>query len=185
MIFLSIVKGDLNCSLIDDKNFSADATIGFDLDVTLGPYVVHNIELIPKITIHGPAASLTIDVAINPQVIASLGLRLKFSWASLPLFDLDVSVSLADIGNDLKNLYTELIKWLQNNVDKVFSNILSDVNKWIDAVKSVFTSLANDIDKVANVLANFFNTTAGDCAAFLHEMGYEFEAIVGAHCRVL
>jgi hypothetical protein len=178
--FFSIVTANVKCSLADATHFSASAAIVFDLNVTLGPYSVGGVELIPRVTINGPGASLSLGVTINPTVIAQITVGLQFSWASMPVFNINVTISLADIGNDLNNLYQAVITWLQNNVGKVFEYVLSNVSAWIEALGTVFSDLGKDIDKVADALANFFQTSVSDAAAFLKDLGFGFEAIVDA-----
>jgi hypothetical protein len=177
--FLELVRAQLACQLADATHFSASAAIGFDLDVTLGPYSVAGIELIPQVHIDGPAAALALGIRVDPSVIFELGLGLKFSWGNVG-FSVDFTLSAADIAHELTNLWNALITWLKNNVGKLFADLLDDVTKWIEALFTIFKDLALDIAKVADALANFFLTTVYDAAAFLKQLGYAFMAIVDA-----
>jgi hypothetical protein len=177
--FLQIVTAHLACHLTDDANFAASAAIGFNLDVTLGPYSVGGIELIPRVHIDGPSAALAFGIRIDPSVIFQMSLGLRFSWESLN-FSVDFTLSAADIAHELTNLWNAVISWLENNVEKLFAELLNDVTKWIAALENIFKDLAADIAKVADALANFFMTTAMDAAAFLKQLGFAFMEIVYA-----
>lgn len=177
--FLEVVTATLDCSLIDAKNFSAAATFGFDLNVTLGPLVIDGVTLIPQVTIDGPQAEFDLSIAVNPTVIAELSCRLTFAWRGWS-FDVSFTLNAGDIANELTHLWSAMIGWLQDHVEDVFSEILGDVAKWVDAVKNVFTELGDDIDEVANALANYFVTAAEDAAQYLKDLGFDFDAIVQA-----
>jgi hypothetical protein len=177
--FLDVVTAQLACRLADDAHFAASAQIGFDLDVTLGPYSVGGIELIPRIHIDGPSAALAFGIQIDPSVIFQMALALRFSWGGLD-FSVGFTLSAADIAHELTNLWSAMISWLEDNVAKLFEELLSDVTKWIAALGTIFKDLASDIAKVADALANFFMTTALDAAAFLRDLGFAFMAIVDA-----
>ncbi|MCR9255490.1 MAG: hypothetical protein NXI16_05280 [Alphaproteobacteria bacterium] len=176
--FLDIYGYTLNCHLIDDKNFTAGADIDFNLDVTLGPLKVDGITLIPKVHIDGPKADLGASITVGSDV--SLSMHLTFEWGGLPKFDLHFTLDLGDIASDLSKLGSAILSWLENNVKKVFADILSDVSKWIDAIKNALGELADDIDNVANALANYFETGAEDAAQYLKDIGAEFDQIVSA-----
>lgn len=178
--FFGAISADLQCALKDATNFAASASCNFDLNVDVGPYEVAGVTLIPHIQIDGPGAAFDLAVTVNPTVIAELSVGLKFTWASLPVFDLHFDISLKEIANDLSKLYDAVIQWLKDNVGEVFADILSDVKKWVNAVKTVFTDLAKDISKVASALADYFKTAAADAAAFLKDLAFGFMEIVDA-----
>jgi hypothetical protein len=177
--FLDLVKAHLACQLADDTHFAASADIGFNLDVTLGPYSVGGIELIPRIHIDGPSAALAFAIQIDPSVIFQMALALKFSWGDIG-FSVGFTLSAADIAHELTNLWNAMISWLENNVATLFEELLSDVTKWIAALGTIFKELASDIAKIADALANFFETAAADAAAFLKQLGFAFLDIVYA-----
>lgn len=177
--FLDVVRANLACSLGDATHFSASALIGFDLDVTLGPYSVGGVELIPQVHIDGPKAALAFGIQIDPTVIFEMSLRLKFAWGSLG-FDIGFTLTAADIAHELTNLWNALITWLKDNVGKLFADLLADVAKWVKALEDELKALGEDIAKVADALANFFKTTVEDAAAFLKRLGFAFLAIVNA-----
>lgn len=180
--FDGLATGALACRLIDDRNFAATAAFAFDLNVTVGPYAVEGVTLIPQVAIDGPDCAFALGVAVSPSVIAQLSVGLLFEWRSMS-FDPAFTLSARAIGSDLANLYGSTIQWLKDNVDKLFSAILGDVEKWVDAVERVFTELGDDVDKVADALANYFGTTADDAAAYLKRLGFEVEEMVGALVR--
>ncbi len=177
--FLDAVTAELSCHLVDATNFRANGQVGFDLDVTVGPYAVGGVELVPRVHIDGPAATLRLGVQVDPSVIAQLSLCLSFTWGTLEC-KVDFTLSAADIQQELTRLAAAVLTWLKENVDKLFAEVLADVARWVEALKHEFQALAEDIDKVADALANYFKTAAEDAAAFLKRLGYGFAEIVAA-----
>ncbi len=76
--FLNTVTAHLACHLVDAANFAGDAEIGFNLDVTVGPYEVDGITLIPQVHIQSPGATLGLAIKVAPPQTAELDLELKF-----------------------------------------------------------------------------------------------------------
>jgi hypothetical protein len=177
--FLHAVTAHLECHLADSTHFSAAAAIGFDLDITLGPYSVGGIPLVPQVHIEGPSAALAFGITINPQVIPQLSLGLRFHWSGSD-YAVDFTLSVAAIASELTNLWSALKTWLENNVRAVFNEILSDAAKWVEALLGPFSALASDIGAVADALANFFVVSVEDAAALLMRLGAGFMEIVDA-----
>jgi hypothetical protein len=177
--FLNTVTANLGCHLADAKHLSASAEIGFDLDVTIGPYSVDGIPLIPEVHITAPKAALTLGIAVNPDVIVALALGLKYSWQGKD-YAVGFALSLADIASELTQLWPAIKTWLKNSAQRVFNEALADASVWIELLLGPFAALAEDINAVAAALATFFRVAAQDAAALFVRLGYEFMAIVDA-----
>jgi hypothetical protein len=177
--FLSTVTAHLDCHLIDATNFSAAAAIGFDLDVTVGPYSIGGLPLIPEVHIQAPSAALALGIKVNREVTAALTLGLKFAWQGSE-YVVGFALSVAEIASDLTKLWDSIKTWLKDNAQRIFSEALGNATIWIELLLGPFAALALNIDAVANALATFFKTTAQDAAALLSRLGYEFMAIVNA-----
>jgi len=177
--FLGAVTATLQCHLADATHFSAAAGIKFGLDVTLGPYSVFGIPLIPEVHIQTPDAALMVGLAINPQVIVQLSLGLSYTWAGSP-YQMGFTLSVADIASKLTELWPAVKAWMIANAKQVFNEALSSAEKWIELLLGPFAVLAADIGLVAEALATFFGVIAADAAALLIRLGYAFMEIVDA-----
>lgn len=177
--FLSALKACIHCSLVDDKNFSGDAEFDFDLDMTLGPWMWGEIELMPAVPIQGPTGSVRLAVVVNPTVIFSVAFGLVFDWGSVHV-SIAPSLTAAELANDLENLWGSVETWMQHNLDEVFAELKADVTKWAQAIADGLFEIEADADDVANAVKNFFDAGFEDAASVLTSLDYEFTAAAEA-----
>jgi hypothetical protein len=177
--FSDAVKATLECSLIDDKHFSANTSFLFDLDTSVGPLETDGFTLVPQLDLNGPDTNFLLAILINPTVIAQLTIDLDISWQGERLTP-HFTRTVGDIGGDLTKLNDAVIAWLKNNVDTLFADFIKDAKSWVAALEGVFSALLDDILNVANTLANHFGEGIDDVAGYLKQLGYSFQDIVNA-----
>lgn len=177
--FLSAVTETIKCSLENDKNFSGSASFTFDLDVWLGPWTWEGIELMPRVHIAGPTGSVSLSVTVNPTVIFDVGFRLVFDWGAIHV-SIAPHLTAIELKNDLEQLWSAVVDWMEDNLDDVWSELKADATKWAAAIESGLFDIAADADAVAQALKQFFDSELDEAASVLNTLGYGFEEAVKA-----
>ncbi len=119
---------------------------------------VLGITLIPAgTTIEGPNASLSIDVTVNATT-AELAVALSFHWKSIS-FDLAFTLNAEQIADLLKNLFAQVVVWIEDNVTTFLDDILKDVTSFISWIAKEGQALAIDVITVAKLLYHWFEET--------------------------
>ena len=135
----------------------ADGNFDFHHTFTNG-LSVSGIKIIPDdTTIDGPNAALWIDVRVNSSK-AKLALALSFHWRSIS-FDLHFTLDAQKIAGLLKNLFTQIITWIEDNVTVFLQDILKDPKSFIAWIAFEGEALALDAITVARMLSQWFNET--------------------------
>ncbi len=135
----------------------ADGSFDFNHTFTNGLSVL-GIKLIPDGTvIDGPNASLSIDVTVN-STKAELTVKLSFHWKSIS-FDLNFMLDATKIANLLKNLFDEIIIWIEDNVTAFLEDILKDIKAFVSWIAKEGKALLIDVISVAKMLYDYFKET--------------------------
>lgn len=177
--FRETVEVHLQCSLIDDTSFSAEAAFDFDLDVTLGPWPSSGPTVIPQVHIDGPSGAASLGLAIDRTVVFALRFGLRFDWRTVHV-NVAFELTAAELGNDLTRLDEAVTRWLESNVDAVFHEVLQDAEHWTALVKEGAFALEADAEEIAEILKTQFDAAVADVAGYLSELSYDLTEMVEA-----
>ena len=172
----------LACSFNEaNKNFAASARFSFNLDVTTPPLSIGDVEVWPQIHLQAPSALLDLSLSFSwsGAVAGSFSLTVDFAWRGKSL-NFTATITLAEIGNDIANLWPQLKAWIESHVRQVFSAFLGSISDYIAAIEAGIIDFLDDALEIAKALVALFTATPSQVADALFELAYEFEAIVEA-----
>jgi hypothetical protein len=176
------VEETLACSFDEtSKSFAASARFSFNLDVTTPALEIAGVEVWPRIHLQTPSALLDLDLSFSWRgaVSGSFNLTVDFAWKGKNIH-FTAGITLAEIGNDIANLWAQLKAWIESNVRKVFSAFLDSIGDYISAIEAGLLDFLTDALAIARALVELFSADATQVAQALFQLAYGFEAIVGA-----
>jgi hypothetical protein len=169
---LRAVVVTLECSLMDDQNFGACADLVINLDLMLGPYMWEGIELIPQAHIADTDGSVSIAIAVNKTVTFDLAFGLAFDWSTVHV-NVSPHFTAVELKQDLTQLWPTAVAWMQSNLDVVFSELLDDAKRWVEAIQSGVFKSSLSAGQVAKVLHGYFDTPVAEAASYLDQLSDE------------
>lgn len=162
-----IFKEKIICQLIDGSYFSGSVNVSVGVDANIGNIKLLGITIIPAFHLNaqlGAGISISINPGFEFEVTGS------FDWGSMTI---SVSLSLPDITN-WSDLETLIENYFVKYPEKIFAELLQDVNKWVNAVKQ---GLIHVGDEIATILKNAFNVVDKLAAQIMADLDYAEEYI--------
>lgn len=149
------------CQLQDSQSFSASVALNFPLAANIGPVTAPGTGLnLGTVNVNeqfsGNAAVSVSASGVSGNIGGSFG-----SW-TLP------TITLTSAVTDLSDMFSMIVKQIENNAQSVFSDLFSDATTWLKAVKSGLITGVGDIVAVGNVLVQFFGESVPQAATLIY-----------------
>lgn len=170
---------EASLSKTDGFEGHADGRFDFNLDFPDG-LVVYGIPVLPPFKVSGPNAHLNIGCKLSTSE-ASVELLLEFNWGNIH-FNPHIVIDATTVKNVLADLWNNIVNWIRNNAVTFFSDLLTNVGKYIEALASGFLWFAQSAIDVARVLFDIFKIDdPTELAKLLIDVGrFAFTALVDA-----
>lgn len=172
----------LDASVKKKTGVQASGSANVNLDLNLDAVTAQNddsVTVIPKSNVASDSAGFDVALDVALPSTASISGGLDFNWHSIH-FNPHFTLTLQEIGHDLKNLWDAVVTWIENHVREFFEAVLNDIEKYVKLLKNAFSDFAKDVGKVVEALIHEFEADAEMIAHALVELGHEFEAVIQA-----
>ncbi len=172
--FGSVISTKMACVLKDYHNFSGNFSFGPDFSI-------------PLPTIAGVSLG---HISLTAEILADLGLTtstsdIDFSVAGGFDFEglerefgpvnLDINIS------SISDIISAIGKWIEDNVAKLFADLLADAEKWAKCIYSnVILPAVAGVEYVTGVLKDAFGKTAAEMGDLLKGSAYALDEVASA-----
>jgi hypothetical protein len=172
----------LDASVAKKTGVKASGSASVNLDLNLDAVSARHdssVTVIPQSHVTADTAGFDVALDVALPSTASISGGLSFNWHSIH-FNPHFTLTLQEIGHDLKNLWDAVVLWIKQHLRDFFEAVLTDAMKYVQFIEQAFSEFASNVANVVEALIHEFKAGADTVANALARLGYGFEKTVRA-----
>lgn len=156
---------DLYCTLDNLKRFCAGADFELEVDIKVGPFKFHGINLGSLHFEAGISVAVSVEIGLNAFELKIHGMSFNFMGLSFALPD----ISLKESPSSLAEIPKIIINYIKDNASDIFDSLLTDPAKWAEMAKEL---LMEGFESIGSVLKDAYELTSDAAAAIMDGAGF-------------